>query len=362
MKRKITYEQKRFLERELQYLQSKDAVIGEEPLEKYYDIDKKNSNNAMQTMLWVGTVLVGVGILSFIASNWSYLSAMTKYFIIFFGVIGFYFAGFKTEKSVPKTSRSLYYIGGFLFGSGIFLIGQAFHLGGEVYPAFFFWAIGIIPLAYYLRDKAIMTFAIILLLLYNTEIYFQEVYPFYLLIIIPVIYFINDRVMNKSKLIFFLNSVLAIHFLHSQMWFFDVNQLIIIILIFSLGILVSWKTIEGYVGIMKPMGYMIHGGYGIALTMPGVWEQLFINSASGLLAILFAIAYGLFIIFMVRKGNLLAIVILCAIIFRFYADISYDFLPKSLFFIVGGVILILFGFWFEKSRREDGKTNEHKNV
>lgn len=362
MKKKISSSQKQFLEKELLYLKSKGVHVEHGHLDDYYEIEEKQRQSTVQTLLWVGALLVGVGFLSFVASNWSYLSSVTKFLVIFFGVIGFYVAGWTTEKNLPKTSRSLYYLGGFLFGSGIFLIGQAFHLGGEVYPAFLFWAIGIIPLAFYLKDKAVLNFSILLLLLYSSEIYMQDQYPFVLLMAIPLIYLINHMQLNKSKSVFFINSILLIHFLHSQLWFFGVNHFITVMLLFLLGIVISWKSNHEYTRIMKLFGYIVQGVYGIALTVPSVWEFVFSASVSQSLAIIFAIVYGLYIIFMVRQANLMAIMVLCGLIFRFYIDLSYDFLPKSLFFIIGGAILILFGFWFERRLRGDGGAHENKPI
>ncbi|MGM9929402.1 MAG: DUF2157 domain-containing protein [Bacillus sp. (in: firmicutes)] len=360
MKRKISKAQKEFLEQELAYLKAQKAVIEMEPLEEYYEVNKNQNNQAMHTLLWVGAVLVGVGFLTFIASNWSALSNLTKYFMIIIGIVGFYVAGWKTENKLPKTSRSLFYLGGFLFGAGIFLVGQTFHLGGAIYQAFFLWAMGIIPLAYYLKDKIILAFSIFLLFGYSTEIIFQGQYPFLLFAAIPAVYLLNHKVMSQSCIIFFLNSMLALFFVHTQLVYFNMNEYVIVAFIFIVGLLLSRIQFSYYKSLLEQLGVLIHGSYGIVLTIPEIWEYILSDSFSQVAAISFAIVYGLYIIFLVKQADLLAIVILCGLIFRFYIDISYDFLPKSLFFIIGGTILILFGFWFERSRRAEVNTDEKK--
>ncbi|MEH6942455.1 DUF2157 domain-containing protein [Bacillus sp. JJ722] len=355
MKKKISRLQKEYLEQELQYLKNHNAVIEVDSLEEYYIIEDQQNHVTWHTFLWIGAVLVGIGFLTFIASNWSALSSLVKYLLIFFGVIGFYIAGYGTENKLPRTARSLYYLGGFLFGAGIFLVGQTFHLGGAAYTAFLLWAVGIIPLAYYLKDRAVLGFAVLLLFLYSMQIYGQGELPIALIGLVPLIYYINHLTMNKSRSLFFLNSIVLIHFFHSALWYWGMNQFVIIALLFVLGIIISWRPFTGYKGVMTTIGYLMHGGYGIALTMPYIWEHLFSPNLSQTLAIVFAIIYGLSIILLVRKGILLPIVILCGLIFRFYIDISYDFLPKSLFFIIGGTLLIAFGIWFERSRRGETK-------
>ncbi|WP_042346518.1 DUF2157 domain-containing protein [Bacillus massiliigorillae] len=339
----------------MQYLKDQHATIEMDSLEQYYVVENQQKQVSWHTFLWIGAVLVGIGFLTFIASNWSALSALVKYLFIFFGVIGFYVAGRGTENSLPRTARSFYYLGGFLFGAGIFLVGQTFHLGGAVYTAFLFWAVGIIPLAYYLKDRVVLGLAIIFLLFYSLQIYGQGELPLALLVIVPLIYYINHTTMYKSSALFFLNSILLTHFLHSALWHFGVNQFVIVLLLFVLGIIICWRAFAAYKEAMSTFGYILHGVYGIVLTMPSVWEYVFSPAVSQILAIIFAIIYGLSIILLIRKGILLPIVILCGLITRFYIDISYDFLPKSLFFILGGALLIIFGIWFERSRRGETK-------
>jgi hypothetical protein len=43
---------------------------------------------------------------------------------------------------------------------------------------------------------------------------------------------------------------------------------------------------------------------------------------------------------------------------RFYVDISYDFMPKSLVFIIGGIILIAMVYSFEKRRKKGGDKHD----
>ncbi|XJZ27804.1 DUF2157 domain-containing protein [Bacillota bacterium Lsc_1132] len=68
--------------------------------------------------MYVGSILVGAGILSFIASDWAEIGKPIKFLLI----IGLYivcnFAGFKLEQHDPKTSKSLYYLGILVFGAG----------------------------------------------------------------------------------------------------------------------------------------------------------------------------------------------------------------------------------------------------
>ena len=359
-KRKITQQQKEFLQRELAYLESEKAIYTQSDIEAFYVVEKTKNYTSMQTLLWVGAVLVGAGCLTFIASNWSALSSFNKYFLILFGFMGFYVTGWLLEKRLPKTSRSMYYVGAIIFGSGIFLIGQTFHLGGAVYSAFLFWAIGILPLACYLKSRAIMLFSILFVFVYSTQVYLENAFAIICLIMIPLIYVLNDRLLNQAKKLFFLNSMLLLFFIHTSLWHFGVDHLFIAMILFLTGILLSVKGFNRYQSVMTWIGYLVQGAYAIVLSFPSTWEPFFSTSLSGTIAILFALFYGVYVLFVLRRGHIMAVVIICSFIFRYYIDLSYNFLPKSLFFIIGGVILILCGVWFEKSRRGEVTSNEEK--
>lgn len=351
MKRQITSAQKKFLQQELRYLTSKHVDLANSNLDDYYEVADRRSNTTVQVVLSVGAVLIGIGFLLFIASNWSAISSYSKFFIIFIGVIAFYFAGWKTEAVLPKTSRALYYLGAFLFGSGIFLIGQTFHLGGDVHNAFLFWALGIFPLAVYLKDQAVMTATIFFIFLNSTQLLLVGEYTYFVLIAIPSLYLVNHVVFQKAKWIFVCISGLFVFFTHCSFIFFEVNQFFNVLLLFVLGLVIYFRPFADYKQSMKLVGQLMFGGYGIVLTFPFIWERIFSNGTSGVLAITFAVLFASLILWLVREGSLFSIFLLCCVIFRFYADISYDFLPKSLFFIVGGLILVVFGYWFERSRR-----------
>ena len=351
MKRRITASQKEFLLKELSFLKSQGVSWNKEEIEDLYEVVDVKKGNSMQVILWIGAVLVGLGILSSVASNWSEISPLSKFIMIFFGTAGFYTAGRLTENTVEKTSKSLYYIGGFLFGSGIFLVGQTFHLGGELYPAFLVWALGILPLAYYLKDKRILSFIVLLLFVYNAEIVFNGVYPFWLLLFIPVVYWINHTLMNRAQSVFLLNTALSLFFTHTSLWYFGLDQLWIALILFASGLFLSRIKWKGYEKPAAFVSVVLQCIYGIMLTFSYVWMDVFSESVSSVASILFAVLYGLYLLFLLKEDAVWAIILLCILILRFYTDYSYDFLPKSLFFIVGGSILILFGFWFERKRR-----------
>ena len=126
----------------------------------------KGGLNFIRIVVSIGALLVGLGVLSFIASNWDGMSKLFKLILIFglFGVVNL--LGYKLQDNYPKTGRSLIYLGTLVYGAGIFLIGQMFNFGGQFSTAFLLWSVGIVPIALQQRDKYLMLFANLLFLVY----------------------------------------------------------------------------------------------------------------------------------------------------------------------------------------------------
>lgn len=128
-----------FLMDECQYLKEQHILSDEnmQTIESHYEI--KESVSFTKVLLYIGSILIGIGLLTFIASNWSEIGKMGKFLLI----IGLYAScmatGYKLTAAYPKTARSFYYLSLFVFGAGIFLIGQMFHFGGQFQQAFLWW-------------------------------------------------------------------------------------------------------------------------------------------------------------------------------------------------------------------------------
>ncbi|WP_303968783.1 DUF2157 domain-containing protein [Sporosarcina ureae] len=359
MKRKINKQQFDFLQREFSFLQQQgkmEAADADEMLSLY---ESKGGPNFVRILLAFGAILVGIGILSFIAGNWAGLTPFFKFGLIVVGMILAYFAGYKLEIDYERTSRSMYYIGAAIFGAGIFLIGQSFHLQHTVYTDFLLWGVGILPLAYYLKDQLLAVFASAFFIIYSFSAFSAyesgSFGPLWLLLLIPVLFWMNETRFGRKSSLFVMSVLLSASFIVNMLEFFHVDEWISILIVFILGVLLALAPIKHYLTEASWTGSVLFGITGIMLTFPFNWEGLrFDGSAPYIFTALFVIL----LVYLLKKGSLPAILITCALIYRYYTDITYDFMPKSLFFIVGGLLLIGFGFWFEKSRRETVKRHE----
>ena len=342
---------------ELDFFQSKGIISSSQKSSMLSNYELKEKHNFIRIVLIVGAILLGAGILSFIASNWIYLSKLYKFLLIIFSIIGVNFIGYKLEMSLPKTSRALYYIGVISYGAGIFLVGQTFNLGGSFHSAFLLWSLGIVAIGLYLKDVIILTFSSFLMLIYSNMYYFSqgETLPTIAIIILPVFYYILKET-NFSKLYTFFINLLSINIVTLILLRFIGNfkngSLYILFIMFSLGIIMVFLPVKKDLRyITKLQGHLVHWIAGFMLTFSHLWGVLSHTSAN----IFWGIFYFIFALFLMNRGSLFSIAIVCSLILRFYIDISYDFLPKSLVFMIGGLILIIFGFYFERQRKKGEK-------
>ena len=359
MKRKISKSDYRLLGKEFYDLEQRGHLKPGQAghLLSVYEPTEKIS--FVQTLLVIGSVLVGVGVLSFIAGNWQVMPKLLKFFILFIATTGFYISGYKLTASYPRTARSLYYIGIFVYGASIFLIGQTFHLSGSMYSDFLLWGIGILPLAYYLKDKFIAASVALLFGLYAFSTFEAPVdLPYILFVLIPLLYWMNESRMGHSKGLFIANTWLALAFLFNIVHYFQLDPWAGLIIFFIIGLSLSFFPFIRYTFQAEWLGSIVYGISGLFLTFPFAWTISTSNHDGSIAATVFTVLFILALIFFLKIGSLPAILVTCLLIFRFYTDLSYDFMPKSLFFVIGGFILIGFGFWFEKTRRETVSTDE----
>ena len=89
---------------------------------------------------------------------------------------------------------------------------------------------------------------------------------------------------------------------------------------------------------------------GVILTIPDIWDVLVTAQSASPVSILFALAFMALLFVLIRKGSIISLIFVCITIFRYYTD-TFAFLPKSLFFIVGGLLLLGFGYYFERMRK-----------
>jgi uncharacterized membrane protein len=92
--------------------------------------------------LGLGGLLLGAGILLFVAAHWDGLGPAQRFLLVLLVVGGLHLAGAFTADRSPGLSTALHTCGTMSLGGGIFLTGQIFHLQEHWPGGILLWAIG----------------------------------------------------------------------------------------------------------------------------------------------------------------------------------------------------------------------------
>jgi uncharacterized membrane protein len=104
---------------------------------------------AMFTLSSVAALMIGLAALLLVSYNWQAMSAVLKLAIIFGVLLGSYAVAFwlRYRSRLRLTSEIIFFLAGVFYGAAIWLIAQIFNIQAHYPNAFWYWALGILPLA-----------------------------------------------------------------------------------------------------------------------------------------------------------------------------------------------------------------------
>lgn len=348
---KLTKQQYTFLEQILKRQIEREHLTQEQMSDIMRDYEEKEGLSFVRIILSIGATLIGLGILSFIASNWALMSNIIKLCII----IGFLGASiitsYKTEASYPKTSKALLYLSILIYGAGIFLIGQMFHLGGTLSDAFLLWSAGTVAASFVQSDRVLAVTAHLFAFVFVMTGFRQDI----VLVgsIVVVVFYGMNRYFNHLSLITFFNNAYTLLFLLYLLNWLDFSGVYIASIYFIIGLGMFYIRHQLNAHIFKLQGSIMIGISGLILTIQSIWEDVLSIENAEVISIAFGVCFIVYLLSLVKKQLLIPLIFTCGVIMRYYFDALYDFLPKSLFFIIGGILLLGFGIYFEKIRKRE---------
>ncbi len=352
---------------------------------------ESHSNKFIIAISTIGAILLGVGAILFIASNWQELSNIAKTLILIGSTAMSYYLGYllKYQKhNLPKVGASLLFLGALLFGATVILISQIYNLNANSHILVLIWLIGILPLVYALGSAPIAGLASILFYLW-VGLFFsmqRDWWFFSFLGRFSIILFIAASVMlfaigGLHYLLPQLKSIARVYriaslkvlmvslFLTTFDWFSKVNnyssewfnstkdQILMGLVLFSivaiLVTVINWffnmsNHLSNYEG---PLSIGIMGLALIFFFYPSetnIYVLMFNLLFAGIAILFLYLGYGREDISLVNLGMFwLAVFIIAK-----YFDWFWELLEKSTFFLVGGVILVLGSILLEKKRRQ----------
>ncbi len=367
--------------------------------------EKREERSKLISMVsLLGSVLIGAGAILFIASNWQRIPDSVKLTLSFITTFAVYYTGwrFKFEtQSHPRLGHALLFLASILVGVTLFLTAQIFNINANAHVIVFLWFIVILPLGYAFNSSPILgldifTFTLWMILYVSaTKGFFLgtlETFMLYLLFGISL-YGIGQlhsagkyshfRSVYQGIGLFF---ILASYFYFSlrtpyerifaeasvpravQVLFILFGATAVISVIFSNPRFEKFKTVshEFYILVLAFSGWvtmwlltLFRDSLTITITQYGYTYTAVDPKIATVLFVVFNVLF-----FILSVGSILigyskgvtsfvnfGMIFFSLGVLHLYFTTVYRLLPRSLAFMIGGLILLGLAWYLEKKRR-----------
>lgn len=124
-------------------------LLGSDTLERILAFEEGRQEAPALRLRWpvllaltMGGLMVGAGMLLFVAAHWDGLSPAQRFLLVLTKVLGLHAAGLVFRERMPTLATALHGLGTLAFGAGIFLVGQIFNLQEHWPGGLLLWALG----------------------------------------------------------------------------------------------------------------------------------------------------------------------------------------------------------------------------
>jgi uncharacterized membrane protein len=134
-------------------------------LSSAYELDnlRHESTRLLSAVIFtIGSLLLGGGLVSFVAANWEAIPTPIKLALLFSALMGFHAVGFWLwhSKNWRRLGHALIFCGCLVFGANIGLVAQIFHISSNWYGGFGAWALGSLVMGWAVRSWIIGVLAL----------------------------------------------------------------------------------------------------------------------------------------------------------------------------------------------------------
>jgi len=361
---------KRIIGRYLSFREERKAIRAEARLVKIFSI--------------FGTILVGIGVILLIATNWGKLPPFFNTSLLILATLATYYIGWQLKyerKTHLKVGDALIFLGSLLFGASLILICQIYHIRIEYSNLILVWALAILPLAYFTKSSpilalgSILTFAWGIFSFYTErELFFREIqipiqyylsFLFILGAIVPLTYKLKSikvQALNMAEILAWLGIIATLDwFKESENIFVSFCLFFLMMggLLFFLGEIHSkWKERRYFKEIYYYFGLILVFLTSFILSFPQVYlvyakevpfEAVFFNF------ILFGEICGAIYLGIRRREEYfvnLATLFFGLLVFARYFSLTWTLEDRAFVFIFGGILLIVGSYFIDKMRRK----------
>ncbi|WP_139975745.1 DUF2157 domain-containing protein [Ochrobactrum sp. CGA5] len=139
----------------------RDGLIDVETASKLNaDLEKRASVFSLGSVLaTLGGLLLGAAVIMLVAANWQEMPRLMRIGLIFVLIWVSYLGGaWRQSRGDKMLPAALYIVGAASFGAGLALVGQMYHLSGDIHSAAIYWSVGVLVSAFLLRAPVLAAF------------------------------------------------------------------------------------------------------------------------------------------------------------------------------------------------------------
>lgn len=344
----------------------------------------------------IGAIILGIGMLLFVASNWKAMPNLIKILILFFSTFGSYYLGYVLKygkKNLPRIGASLIFLGALLFGVSIFLIAQIYNINANAHSLVLIWLIGILPLVYGFNSQLIAALAALLFFIWATLFSVEDGGHFLsLLIFMPIVFLsIGTFILSAGGLHYFKPQLANIGKIF-RMAGIGISMFSLFVLTFNFfweaflsetafkwlahKELVSTLANPAMINAMIFFGLSIFGLllnliFNPSKSKMNIYENMIpistvfltllaISIPSSIYIFIFNLIFAGLTLFLIyigyQKTNIKLINIgtfwLSVFLLTKYFEVFWRLIDRSLFFIIGGVLLLFGGIFMERKIKQ----------
>lgn len=152
---------RRSVEKALKHWQQQGLLSEEKARELRASLERADSVGAVRIFATIGAVLVGLGVILFVASNWVFMGPVSRVVVLFLGyaivVVG---AVVAERRGLLRVAEAVWLLATLMVGANIFLLAQLYNHSLTYWQGPFLWMIGALAMAVARQSRAQVALAV----------------------------------------------------------------------------------------------------------------------------------------------------------------------------------------------------------
>jgi uncharacterized membrane protein len=346
-------------------------------LEEY----KTESRSKKQVIAFstIGSILIGIGAILFVASNWEKIGDTVRILLLAGSTVAIHYVGYYLRfenKKYPRLGFALLFLSALFFGASLFLIAQIYNINANSSTLILIWLLGVLPLIYGYRSSTVVGLCSLLFYLWIGLLYGERngsnellnILDTYLisgiaLYLTGILHELSEKVKDASAAFKFmgLQAVLFVLFIRTfGSWESKGEEIVPVIYallgIVFLAVLLSKSLRLKITNFQTGMSLAVISFLMAGITLIAIYSPMSKEVYIGFFNIVFL---GLLVLLLYAGYNSEDIEIVNTAMFWFiplifarYFDFFWELLPRSFFFMLGGLALLTISVVLERKRRE----------